>query len=124
MTSFAELFKKTDNDVAGIVPGKIAESEVYQQITAQNGAKPAMPRGKEPLSTTDVAVIKKWIEQGAKDDTPASAKLLAIDADHPPVYEQSPVINGVAFSKDGALLAVTGYHEVLLFKSNGGAWSG
>lgn len=119
MTSYVDLFKKTDNDVAGIVPHNVKASEVYKQITPQNGEKPAMPRGKEALSTTDVGIIKNWIEQGAKDDTPASAKLLAVDADHPPVYEQPPVINGVAFSKDGELLAVTGYHEVLLHKSDG-----
>jgi DNA-binding beta-propeller fold protein YncE len=119
MTSYLDLFKKTDNDVAGIVAGNAKESIVYQQITSQNGEKPEMPRGKEPLSATDVAIIKKWIEQGAKDDTPASAKLLAVDADHPPVYEQPPVINGVAFSKDGELLAVTGYHEILLHKADG-----
>ena len=41
-----------------------------------------MPRGKEPLTERDVTVIKRWIEQGAHDDTPASAKLLAVDADH------------------------------------------
>lgn len=119
MTSYADLFKQTDNNVHGIVPGKPMESEVYKQITPQNGEKPAMPRGKEPLSATEVATIKKWIEQGAKDDTPASAKLIAVDADHPPVYEQPPVINGLAFSKDGELLAVTGYHEVLLHKGDG-----
>jgi WD40 repeat protein len=66
-----------------------------------------------------VTVVKKWIAQGAKDDTPASAKLLAVDADHPPVYQQPPVINGLAFSRDGELLAVTGYHEVLLHKADG-----
>ncbi len=119
MTSYADLFKKTDNDVAGIVPGNVKDSEVYAQITSQNGEKPAMPRGKEPLSATDVTTIKRWIELGAKDDTPASAKLLAVDADHPPVYEQPSVINGVVFSKDGDLLAVTGYHEVLLHKADG-----
>src|ERR1019366_6753986 len=119
MTSFAELFKKTDNDVFGIVPGKPSDSEVYQQIIAHEGKKPAMPRGKEALSASDVTLIKKWIEQGAKDDTPASAKLVAVDADHPPVYVQPPVINGLAFSKDGDLLAVTGYHEVLLHKADG-----
>ena len=34
-----------------------------------------MPRGKDPLGERDVTIIRKWIEQGAKDDTPASAKL-------------------------------------------------
>src|SRR5205085_4202577 len=119
MTSYADLFKKTDNDAPGIVSGSLKDSEVYQQIISHKGAKPAMPRGKEPLSDREVTIIKKWIEQGAKDDTPASAKLLIVDADHPPVYTQSPVINALAFSKDGELLAVTGYHEILLHKGDG-----
>jgi WD40 repeat protein len=119
MTSHADLFKKTDNDVAGVVPGKLTESELFQQIISHKGQKPAMPRGKEPLTERDVTLVKRWIEQGAKDDTPASAKALVVDADHPPQYVQSPVINGLAFSKDGTLLAVTGYHEVLLHKADG-----
>jgi mono/diheme cytochrome c family protein len=119
MTSYADLFKKTENDLFGIVPGKLADSAVYQQIIPHKGEKPKMPRGKPALSDGEVTLIKKWIEQGAKDDTPASAKLLAVDADHPPVYEQPPVINGVAFSKEGDLLAVTGYHEILLHKADG-----
>lgn len=119
MTGHADLLKKTDSDVFGIVPGKAADSAVYQQIIPQKGEKPKMPRGKDPLSDREVKIIEKWITQGAKDDTPASAKLAAVDADHPPVYEQPPVINGLAFSKDGDLLAVTGYHEVLLHKADG-----
>src|SRR3954451_17473224 len=43
MTSYADLLKKTDNDVAGVLPGKSAESEVYRQIIAPPGKKPAMP---------------------------------------------------------------------------------
>jgi WD40 repeat protein len=119
MTSYGDLFKKTDNDLAGIVPGNLKDSELYQQIIPQDGMKPAMPRGKDPLSDREVTILKKWIEQGAKDDTPASAKLLIVDADHPPVYKLPNVINGLAFHKDGDLLAVTGYHEVLLHKADG-----
>jgi WD40 repeat protein len=119
MTSYADLFKKTDKEMAGIVPGNLKDSEFYQQIIPQKGMKPAMPRGKEPLSDYEVTIIKKWIEQGAKDDTPASAKLIAVDADHPPVYVQPPVINALAFHKDGEMLAVAGYHEVLLHKADG-----
>ena len=119
MTGYADLFKKTDNDLPGIVAGNLKDSVVYQQVISHKGAKPAMPRGKEPLSEREVIIVKKWIEQGAKDDTPASARLLAVDVDHPPVYQQPPVINGLAFSRDGELLAVTGYHEVLLHKADG-----
>ena len=119
MTAYADLFKKTDNDIAGIVAGNLKESEVYQQISPQKGEKPAMPRGKEPLSDREVTIVRRWIEQGAKDDTPASAKLPDVDADHPPVYQQPPVINSLAFSRDGEMLAVSGYHEVLLHKADG-----
>jgi mono/diheme cytochrome c family protein len=121
MTDFPSLFKKSDNDVPGIVPGDPLKSEIIKQITSQNGMKPEMPRGKPALSERDVTIVRKWIEQGAKDDTPASAKLPTVDADHPPVYVQPPVINGLAFSKDGDLLAVTGYNEVLIHKTDGTA---
>ncbi len=119
MTSYAGLFKKTDNDVFGVLPGEPAKSEFVLQIMPHEGKKPRMPRGKEPLTDREVMLVKRWIEQGAKDDTPASARLTAVDADHPPVYEQPPVINALAFSKDGAMLAVAGYHEVLLHKGDG-----
>ncbi|MCI0680996.1 MAG: hypothetical protein L0Y71_02735 [Gemmataceae bacterium] len=119
MTSFADLLKKSDKDVPGIVPGHADKSGVYRQITPQGGEPPAMPRQKDPLSGRDVAVIKKWIEQGATDDTPASAKVPLVDADNPPVYHLTPVITGLAYSPKGEYLAVGGYHEVLLHKGDG-----
>src|SRR4051812_16306663 len=44
MTGFADLMKKTDNGVFGVVPGKPDESELVKQITAAKGQKPQMPR--------------------------------------------------------------------------------
>ena len=52
---------------------------------------------------------------GPKNDTPAPGTT-HID---PPVYAAPPVITSLAFSPDGSLLAVSGYHEVLLHKSDG-----
>ena len=72
-----------------------------------------MPKGKKPLTQAEIKTVSDWIAQGAKDDTPASAKQ-RYDQDNPPVYAASPVITAVSFSKDGDLLAVSGYHEVLL----------
>jgi WD40 repeat protein len=119
MTSFADLLKKTDHDAPGIVAGQPDKSAVYQQIIPKDGKPPAMPRDSDPLPGRHVAVIKRWIEQGATDDTPASAKGTLVDAEHPPVYELPPVITGLAFSPKGEYLAVTGYHEVLLHKGDG-----
>lgn len=119
MTSHPALLKKGDSEEAPIVVGKPEESLVVTQITSQDGKPPLMPRGKDPLTEQQVNLIKKWIEQGAKDDTPPSARLVLVDAEHPPTYALPPVITAVDYSPDGALLAVSGYHEVLLHKSDG-----
>lgn len=119
MTSHAALLGKGDSDEAGVVPGKPQESLVLAQITPHNGQPPAMPRGKDPLPEHQVQLIKKWIEQGATDDTPPSARMIAIDAEHPPTYTLPPVITSMDYSPDGTLLAVSGYHEVLLHKADG-----
>jgi WD40 repeat protein len=119
MTSYDALLKKGDNDEAGIVPGKPGASLLVTQITSQDGKPPAMPRGKDPLPEPQINLIKSWIAQGAKDDTPASARVLQVDADHPPTYALPPVITALDYSPDGTLLAVAGYHEVLLHKPDG-----
>ncbi|MFO0964813.1 MAG: c-type cytochrome domain-containing protein [Gemmataceae bacterium] len=119
MTSYAELFKNTDHEVPGVLAKQPDKSEIVKQITKQAGKPPAMPRGKEPLSDREVRLITKWIAQGASDDTPASARTALVDQDHPPVYDAAPVITGLAYSPDGKILAVTGYHEVLLWSDDG-----
>src|SRR5262249_35826094 len=58
------------------------------------------------------------IAQGAKDDTPASARD-AIDADHPPLYSAPPLTTALAFSPDGQTLAISGYREVLISRADG-----
>jgi len=118
MTSRDELLKLGDSGEPGVVPGKPDASHIVAQISASDGKPPAMPKNKPPLSPQEIALISKWIAQGAIDDTPATARI-RIDADHPPAYALPPVITAVEFAPDGALLAVSGYHEVLLYKPDG-----
>ncbi len=118
MTGHADLFKKGDQDKPGIVAGKPDQSFLVEQITAASGKKAAMPKGKDPLLPAEVELIKKWIAQGAKDDTPPNAREV-VDAAHPPAYVLPPVVSSIDFSPDGKLLAVSGYHEVLLHKADG-----
>lgn len=117
MTAHADLLKAGDSEVSNIVPGKPDESNLIDQITPTDG-KAEMPKEKPPLHETQIAMIRRWIAEGAKDDTPASANPV-YDADHPPVYKAPPVITSIDFSPDGKLLAISGYHEVLLRSADG-----
>lgn len=118
MTSYEAMLKKGDSDKPGIVPGNVEKSFLVAQITAPKGKRPAMPPKGDPLTDAEVNLIKRWIAEGARDDTPAVAKTL-VDPDHPPVYNLPPVITSLDFSPDGKYLAVSGYHEVLLHKADG-----
>jgi WD40 repeat protein len=118
MTSRAELLKKGESDKLAVVPGQPDVSNLVSQIVPHEGKKPLMPRNLDPLPDRDVALIKKWIAQGAKDDTPVSDRVV-IDMEHPPTYLLPPVITSLAYSPDGKMLAVAGRHEVLLHKADG-----
>jgi cytochrome c/WD40 domain-containing protein len=117
MTDFATLLKGGESGSAAIVPGKPDKSYLIEQITPANG-KAAMPKDAPPLNASQVVMIRKWIEQGAKDDTPASNRP-QYDAEHPPIYMAPPVLKSIEYSPKGDLLAVSGYHEVLLHKPDG-----
>src|SRR4030095_14469933 len=83
MTDFATLLKGGETGEAAIVPGKPADSNLIKQITSADG-KAEMPKEGPALSEAEIALIAKWIEQGAKDDTPMSNRP-QYDAAHPPV---------------------------------------
>ncbi|AMV40660.1 DUF1549 domain-containing protein [Planctomyces sp. SH-PL62] len=117
MTAFDRLLKGGEVEGAAIAAGKPDESPLLEQITPHDG-KAAMPRNAPPLAPADIELITTWIAQGAVDDTPAGAGS-RVDAEHPPEYARAPVVPALAFSPDGSLLAVAGFHEILLWKSDG-----
>jgi len=118
MTRYADLLKNGDDEQPGIVPRSVGKSMIVVQITPQHGKPPAMPRGKAPLSGREVDLIKRWVAEGAHDDSPASTRDV-VDMDHPPTYVLPPVLTAVAYAPDSKLLAVSGYHEILLHKADG-----
>jgi WD40 repeat protein len=118
MTDFASMLAGGESEKKAIVPGDLAKSHLVELITANAKGEVEMPKGKTLLSSSEVAMIKKWIAAGAIDDTPANARA-SFDVDHPPVYTLPPVITSLDYSPDGKLLAVAGFHEVLLHKADG-----
>jgi len=117
MTSFEKLVGAGESGEAAITPGKSATSYLVAQIKPI-GDEASMPKGKPPLHEEEIKLIRRWIDEGAVDDTPMSNRI-QYDAEHPPVYNAAPVITALEFSPDGSTLAVSGYHEVLLHKADG-----
>ena len=70
MTAFDRLLAGGKSKAAAVVPGKPDESHLLDQITP-DGGKAEMPKDKPPLSTAELEIIRKWVAQGAVDDTPA-----------------------------------------------------
>ena len=114
LTSHAALLKggKSGDTVK---PGDAANSELFTQI---DGAEPEMPKDAEPLNAAEIATIQRWIAEGAKDDTPADPGA-AHHLDAPPAYRNAPAISALAWSPDGAVLAVAAWHEVVLRSGDG-----
>ncbi len=117
MTHFEGMLKGGESGEPAIVPGNPAKSYLLAQITPADG-KAEMPKDKDPLAAGDIELVRQWIAQGAKDDTPMSVRAV-IDMDHPPAYEGAPVITSLDFSPDDSLLAISGYHEVLVYRGDG-----
>ncbi len=122
MTDFKKMLVGGDAEGAAIVPGDADKSSMLKMLTPQGG-EVRMPKGKTPLSENEVALIRAWIAQGAVDDTPADAKR-HYDNDHPPLYSRPPVITSIDYSPDGKMIAIAGYHEVLLYDADKGALLG
>ncbi|MGH7129987.1 MAG: c-type cytochrome domain-containing protein, partial [Planctomycetaceae bacterium] len=96
-------------------PGKPEESAVIQYVS---GEEPLMPLNAEPLDLQQIETIARWITEGAKDDTPPMAQD-TITAENPPSYARPPVITALAYSPDSTLLAVSGFHEILVHEADG-----
>ena len=97
-----------------VVPGDPDESMLIDSLLPFDDEPPSMPKDAPPLADADVDLLRRWIEAGARDDSPPDAGA-TVSPDAPPVYTAPPVVTSVTVSPDGALLAVAGYHEVLLY---------
>jgi hypothetical protein len=87
----------------------------------------SMPAESDPLSPEQIATLQRWVEFGGRLDAgvDAQARLIQImprrPQPAPPEHYPAPLaVTALAFSPDGSLLATSGYHEVLLWKTADG----
>ena len=114
VTSY-EAFQEGGMGGSSFIPGNPEESMIMEYIS---GEDPLMPQEGEPLTEEEVELFSRWIAEAAIDDTPASVDD-TISANQPPVYTVPPAISALVYSPDGKTLAISGYREILLHKSDG-----
>lgn len=125
MTTFAQLAKggAQGADIT-LEPGKPDDSYLVELIRPDG--EPRMPYKQDPMSAEKIAVIEKWVSEGAKYDGAEKAEdWVALLRKNTPIvipetYPVSVPVTALAFSPDGAAVAVSGYHEVTLWKTADG----
>jgi mono/diheme cytochrome c family protein len=117
MTAFDRMLVGGKSKTAAIVPRNPEESHLVDLITPEGG-EAEMPKGEKPLGAAEIELVKRWIAQGALDDTPQNTRA-RYDREHPPVYTRPPVITALDYAPDGTLMAIAGFHEVLLMSVDG-----
>ena len=96
---------KTGKHAPDIRPGDAKASRLIKDIS---GDEPAMPEEGDPLTSSEVALVTRWIEQGAIDDTPVGGFVHRLT--EPPVYHSLPAVTALAWSPDDRSVAV-GCHD-------------
>ena len=112
LTSYRD-FRRGGSKGKAFIAGQPDQSLILGLIS---GDPPSMPMEGDPLMPVEIELFRRWIDEGAVNDTPN------VDADsimEPPQYSIPPVISSLAYSPDGDVIAVSGYREVLLHKSDG-----
>jgi WD40 repeat protein len=114
MTDFDSLMAGGDSGDPAVVPGDPASSPLIDLVTPHDG-EAKMPPSAEPLSEEQLVMLSTWISAGAKNDY--TRPVVNFNASNPPVYSRLPVVNAIDISPDGNLIAVSGFHEVILIRS-------
>ena len=112
LTSYEDFYRGGSQGKA-FIAGQPDQSLIFDLIS---GNPPSMPMDSEPLTQAEIELFHRWIAEGAINDTPNVDSNSIIE---PPRYTIPPVISSLAYSPDGDVLAVSGYREVLLHKSDG-----
>ncbi len=123
--TFDELLKPGDTGEAPVVAASDAKGELIRRITSSDKSE-RMPAEADALATAQIDVLKRWLAEGAKFDGEKSNATLNLVipprtfADPPATYPAPAPITAMAFSPDGALLLVGGYHEVTVWNTADG----
>jgi WD40 repeat protein len=101
---------------AAIVPGKSADS-LLVKLVGRSEKKIMPPKGEEPLTPEELALVKLWIDQGAKAPTSKRERPKVIVAGPP--ANVHPVL-GVAISADKKFVAASRGNQIHIYDAASG----
>ncbi|MCI0682821.1 MAG: hypothetical protein L0Y71_12030 [Gemmataceae bacterium] len=127
MTSYETLRKGGTKDDP-IMPGKARESILMDMLTATGPAQMPPKDVGDPLPKEQIAIIARWIDEGAKLDAGIDPKSdlrheLRIRFQPPPLlaaYKYPVNVNALVFTPDKKKLVVGGYHELTVWDAAAG----
>jgi WD40 repeat protein len=123
--TFAYLLKHGNSDAVPIVPGKPEASELYQRLVTKS-VDVRMPKSDDALDTRQIALVRRWIIEGAKFDgaspnLPLKSLLSArIHPTAPKVYRTPVPVFAIAIAPNGSEIVTGGYHEALVWSVSTG----
>ena len=126
LDSFERLGKAGDSDAAPLVGGKPGASDIYARLIEQD-ANDRMPQKTDALPPAEIALIERWIAEGAVNDGgPPNRPLAELVRESlllpaPEKYARPAPVTALAFSPDGTQLAASGYYEITLWDIATGA---
>jgi WD40 repeat protein len=96
---------------AAITPGKSDNSLLFKLVTKQQ--KPYMPpKGEDPITPEEIAIVKLWIDQGAKAPTGTRERAKIIVGVPPATVHP---VRAVAVSPDGKIVAGSRGNQIHLY---------
>ncbi|MCA9125006.1 MAG: hypothetical protein H6822_08115 [Planctomycetaceae bacterium] len=118
--SFERVTKEGDSGSPGFVAKDLELSEAYRRMASED-ADERMPAEADALPADQLALFKRWIEEGANfdGDDPAAELITIVPApthpEPPPAYRYAVPVAAIAFSHDGKELIAGGYHELTVW---------
>jgi WD40 repeat protein len=100
-----------------VVPSKSADSRLIKQ--AGRMEKPFMPpKGDDPFTPEELALVKLWIDQGAKSTGIKERPKVIVTA--PPAIVQP--VRGIAISPDKSMVAASRGNQIHIYDAGSGAY--
>lgn len=126
MTTFAQLAKGgQQGEGITLIPGD-AEGSYFLELLLPD-ASPRMPWKQDPLPADKVALIRTWIQEGAKYDgaSPTEDWTAVLRRNTvvkiPEAYPIAMPITAITFRPDGSEVAASGYHEITYWRAADGS---